>query len=286
MGPFQRCVAAAAVIVAAALAASAAEPPATRVGSETCAGCHDDLARAIAATVHGKADPAGACEGCHGPGSRHAEEGNADLIRRFGPAASPAERSAACLSCHGRDARGRGWAGSDHARGSLACDDCHDPHRAEGRRFLLKAAGIDLCYGCHGAIRAQFQLTERHPVGRGSLECVDCHDPHAASDRAQLGGFRQALCVRCHSEYRGPWVFEHESVAVEGCLACHAPHGSVNRHLLTYQRVSDLCLQCHPGQPYFHVAVDGQGRRTTAINDCTRCHVAIHGSNADALFLN
>jgi len=81
-------------------------------------------------------------------------------------------------------------------------------------------------------------------------------------------------------------VFEHEVVAVEGCTTCHSPHGSVNRHLLAYQRVGDLCLQCHPGQPFFHVAVDESGRRTTAINDCTRCHTEIHGSNNDALFLN
>lgn len=135
-------------------------------------------------------------------------------------------------------------------------------------------------------MRAQFQLTERHPVGFGTMGCTDCHDPHAESSRTQLGGFKQAQCVRCHSEYRGPWVFEHEVLAVEGCIACHTPHGSVNRHLLTYQRVGDLCLQCHPEQPFFHVAVDGQGRRTTGINDCTRCHTEIHGSNNDALFLN
>ena len=265
-------------------AVAAGEPQ--RVGNETCAGCHDELAAAFAATVHGKADPKESCEGCHGPGEAHVNEGDPALMRRFGPAVAPAERTKACLSCHRRDAQGRTWSASDHARSSLACDDCHDPHSTESRRGQLRRPETELCQGCHETVRAEFQLTERHPIERGSMSCTDCHDPHQKADRTLVGGFKQAACLRCHSEYRGPWVFEHESVAVEGCTACHTPHGSVNRHLLTYQRVGDLCLQCHPEQPAFHVVVDGAGQRTTGFNDCTRCHTEIHGSNNDALFLN
>ncbi len=240
--------------------------------------------------MHGKADPKEACEGCHGPGSRHVEEGNPALIRRFAAGVPAAERSAACLSCHGRDKERLQWHGADHALADLACDDCHDPHQARGARGLLRKATPGLCYECHGEVQAQFALTERHPVPdgtrKGSLDCIDCHNPHAPVDRRTLGGFKQAACLKCHTEYRGPWVFEHEALAVEGCLACHAPHGSVNRHLLTYQRAGDLCLQCHPEQPFFHVLTDGKGNRTTGYNDCTRCHTEIHGSNNDALFLN
>jgi len=277
------------VLVLAALAlatVSAAADDPQRVGNETCAGCHDDLAAAFARTVHGKADPEGSCEGCHGPGEAHANEADPQLIFRFGPEVPPGERTAACLACHRRDPQGRTWPSSDHDRSSVACDDCHDPHAAGLRPKLLAEPTVDLCYRCHDTTRAQFQLTERHPVGPESMSCTDCHDPHAASSRSLLGGFKQAACLRCHTEYRGPWVFEHESLAVEGCTICHTPHGSVNRHLLTYQRVGDLCLQCHPEQPFFHVVVDASGQRTTGYNDCTRCHTEIHGSNNDALFLN
>jgi hypothetical protein len=56
--------------------------------------------------------------------------------------------------------------------------------------------------------------------------------------------------------------------------------------MLTYQRAGDLCLQCHPEQPFFHVLTDDSGERTTSFNQCTNCHVQIHGSNNDALFFN
>jgi DmsE family decaheme c-type cytochrome len=271
--------------IATSVVSARAEEP-SRIGSEACAGCHEDLAKAFRSTVHAKADPAGACETCHGPGGQHADEGNVALIRRFGPTVSAAERTAACLSCHGREPRGRTWASSEHASTSLACDDCHDPHASGQRTSLLRKPKSELCVGCHAEVRAQFLLTEKHPVARGAMECTDCHDPHAPSDRRLLGGFKQNACLRCHTEFRGPWVFEHEPVAAEGCIACHTPHGSVNRHLLTYQRVGDLCLQCHPEQPFFHGLEDADKRRTTGINDCTRCHTEIHGSNNDALFLN
>lgn len=275
-----------AVMCAATAWASAWASEPARIGSDACASCHDEVARGFRATVHARAARDGSCESCHGAGGAHAEGGDAGLIRRFGPSIPAAVRTAGCLACHVRDPHGRTWAGSDHAIASLACDDCHDPHRPAGRTPLLRTAEPELCYGCHATVRAQFQLTERHPLENGSIRCSDCHDPHAPSDRGRLAGFKQGACLDCHTEYRGPWVFEHESVAVEGCTACHAPHGSTNRHLLTYQRVGDLCLQCHPGQPFFHVVVDGNGRRTTGFNDCTRCHTEIHGSNNDALFLN
>src|SRR5580658_1895543 len=76
------------------------------VGSETCAGCHADLAKAFAISPHHPVDvdakrgwQGRACESCHGPGQKHAESANPALI------SNPANLAAAaadkiCLTCH------------------------------------------------------------------------------------------------------------------------------------------------------------------------------------------
>jgi DmsE family decaheme c-type cytochrome len=263
----------------------ASEGDEDRVGGDTCEICHDELTSAFKSTVHWKEDPEGSCENCHGPGAAHVEEGDPTHIRaldRDGPAK---QLNSTCLECHGRDEAHAGFPQGPHALGGITCTACHDPHESVTRP-LLRAATPELCYECHATVRAQFSLNEHHPVNQGGIACQDCHDPHRRPDRSLLGGLKQQRCLRCHTEYRGPWFFEHEAVTVEGCTSCHTPHGSVNRHLLTYQRVGDLCLQCHPEQPFFHDLTDSAGQRTTDVNDCTRCHSEIHGSNNDVLFLN
>jgi len=272
---------------------SPAQDEPERVGSETCEGCHDEVVAAFRGSVHWNADSEGSCENCHGAGSAHADEMDPSLIRLFVADTAAEQRSEACVNCHGRNAEHADFRRSDHALGSVACNDCHRIHPATEGTEPQKAP--DLCYTCHGDIQAQFSLNERHPVRQGGMNCMDCHDVHRATRRARLGGFKQEMCLSCHGDYRGPWVFEHEASTVEGCLSCHTPHGSPNRHLLTYQRAGDLCLQCHAEQPFFHDLTETEPGepppntrqfRSTGYNDCTRCHSEIHGSNNDALFLN
>lgn len=272
---------------------SLAQDEPERVGSETCEGCHDEVVAGLKNNVHWNDDPERSCENCHGAGSAHAEEMDPTLILGFGADTPADQRSAACGECHGRNAEHANFRRSDHALGSVACNDCHRVHPATEETRPQKTP--DLCYSCHADVQAQFSLNERHPVRQGGMDCMDCHDVHRATRRARLAGFKQEMCLSCHGDYRGPWVFEHEASAVVGCLSCHTPHGSPNRHLLTYQRAGDLCLQCHPEQPFFHdltETVPGDPPpetrqfRSTGFNDCTRCHSEIHGSNNDALFLN
>jgi predicted CXXCH cytochrome family protein len=75
-------------------------------------------------------------------------------------------------------------------------------------------------------------------------------------------------------------VYEHEPVKVEGCTACHTPHGSTNPRLLNTSRVNSLCLQCH----VFTASHAGPHPQNTYRQSCIVCHSSVHGSNTDFRF--
>jgi DmsE family decaheme c-type cytochrome len=99
-------------------------------------------------------------------------------------------------------------------------------------------------------------------------------------------------CMKCHADKQGPFVFEHAAVRVDGCEACHFPHGSANPRLMRRPVVATMCLECHNGGGSFGRNAQGIPVQTPSHNmadpryhNCTSCHVRVHGSNADARFL-
>jgi DmsE family decaheme c-type cytochrome len=162
------------------------------------------------------------------------------------------------------------------------------PQRADETRWLdtslLKTSQPDLCYGCHATVRTQFAQPVHHRVPEGLIKCTDCHSTHGTLNPSGLVKAQKDTCVQCHVEKRGPYVHEHPAAKVEGCTACHTPHGSANRMLLVRREGRQLCLQCHTGFHLLTQAPHGRlGFQTSG--ECTRCHVAIHGSNFDVNLL-
>lgn len=234
------------------------------VGSETCKDCHPEVHETFLKSPHGKKE----CESCHGPGAKHAEAQGSGFIFSFKDKTA-VERSDVCLTCHRKQKEFFQFRRGAHKLGSVACDNCHGIHTTHGAEHLLKAKDPDLCFSCHQEVRGQFSLPTRHRVLDGAMTCSDCHTPHGTRTRASLrtwNKFNVDVCFKCHPEKRGPWVFEHASVKVEGCAICHLPHGSPNRFLLTTRDVRRTCMQCH-GQVHFNP------------QSCVNCHTQIHGSN-------
>jgi DmsE family decaheme c-type cytochrome len=254
------------------------------VGEDECDTCHDEVnGRAPAPSFHAE------CEGCHGPGSLHADsEEPADI--RF-----PA--SADCLACHGK---GRSthmdWQTAAHERAGLLCSDCHAPHsrepgllrtaaRLQGTMLPLATPTTRLCVSCHPAIASRLNLPSHHPVREGMLDCTDCHQPH--EDRRFTLGERTALCSGCHQDHAGPWIYEHPPVA-EDCGYCHDPHGAPAYNLQASVQPAS-CLECHSLADSTHVGRAGvpefgpitPAAAGTFLNRCTDCHGAIHGSYQD-----
>ena len=76
------------------------------------------------------------------------------------------------------------------------------------------------------------------------MTCSSCHDPHDGSKPKMIkADWTNELCLQCHTEKRGPFLWEHAPVR-ENCLNCHNPHGSNHDKLLVSQQPW-LCQRCH-----------------------------------------
>jgi DmsE family decaheme c-type cytochrome len=266
---------------------AAGAPKLDYVGSDTCKTCHEDIyTKGFDHTPHFKTTLNGGhgCESCHGPGSEHvAGGGDVSKIIRF-PTLSRQESSARCLSCHGDSHEQRHFSGSSHASSDVGCVDCHSPHKAATKQFLLAKPQPDLCYGCHVSAKADFARPYRHRVNEGFIQCSDCHNAHGTGILRQVRTLPSgdAICYKCHADKQGPFVYEHVPVKTEGCSSCHTPHGSTNARLLKVSQVNLLCLQCHTF-PTQGPAGPGHNQ-SQKYQACTMCHMAIHGSNFSNVF--
>jgi DmsE family decaheme c-type cytochrome len=279
-------------------------------GADTCLGCHDEEADSLTFTTAGifkgrhahrrdARTPFGAgglqCEACHGPGARHSVKGGGSAEKKRtinslkADSSRPIEqRNAPCLDCHQGSARS-GWHAGAHARGDLACTDCHKLH-VERDAVLAKTSEAEVCYRCHQQQRADFQKASTHPVRHGRMACSDCHNPHGttSSTALLLQPTLNQTCYTCHAEKRGPLLWEHAPVA-EDCSLCHSSHGSVRSALLT-KSAPLLCQQCHSAAGHPSVARTGAalpgnggaGAIFVVAGSCTNCHSQVHGSNHPA----
>jgi predicted CXXCH cytochrome family protein len=150
---------------------------------------------------------------------------------------------------------------------------------------LLRASQPQLCFSCHSDIRSAFSQPFHHKVNEGLMKCTDCHDSHGTFGNNQLRSTadQNMVCAKCHTETRGPFVFEHVAVKSEGCLGCHSPHGSQNARLLNVPNINQMCNQCH--SPVSGGTIHGLSAGSAAVQSCVSCHTMIHGSNINSAFI-
>jgi DmsE family decaheme c-type cytochrome len=288
-------------------------------GDAICTRCHDETESypvlSIGKTRHrsltGGSGPT--CTSCHGESRRHVTNERAAGVRErpkpdrsfaglllatpdlMHPArfASPggqrsttpvAEQNGACMSCHQGGMRLH-WQGSVHDRRDVACTSCHQIH-TQHDRVRERRTQPQVCFTCHKEQRSQVARTSHHPILEGKVSCSDCHNPHGAAGPKLL--VRDSVvdtCYTCHTEKRGPFVFNHQPVT-EDCAICHNPHGTINASLLK-SRPPFLCQQCH--EPTSHrgnipglLAGTGNAAGTRGLaqaRSCLNCHTNIHGGN-------
>lgn len=261
------------------------------------------------------------CEACHGGAKKHVEfyksaqkliqegkDAEAQAIyadeekakeakmRSFSELSSK-DASEVCLKCHegtqGRSEERFNFRRSEHFRHGVSCTDCHSSHSPKRTEYLLKESEPNACYTCHADQKASFAKPFHHKVPEGGMKCSDCHNQHGGFQSKQLRSFGGDMpCLKCHADKAGPFVFEHAPVKVEGCQACHTPHGSTNPRMLKRNEVRFLCLECHSNTPGIPAEGSGVGPPTPSFHNlsqarfqnCTVCHVMIHGSNTHPFY--
>jgi predicted CXXCH cytochrome family protein len=209
-----------------------------------------------------------------------------------------------CAQCHAEVSHN--FAGATHAKlmteganaKGIGCESCHGPGSKHVQSGGSKETIVNpqksplVCFQCHSDKRGEFALVHSHPVMSGKVTCTDCHEPHKGN-AVQGGGTQLATstesCLKCHPAQRGPFAFEHEVIR-EGCLVCHAPHGTTNPKMLK-TRNAQVCLQCHTQQQTSAgtIFIGGRDHGPLGSNFLSRgtcwsagCHEAVHGSHVSS----
>jgi DmsE family decaheme c-type cytochrome len=280
---------------AAPVTAPAADTKAPAVDTRECATCHESAVHGSRGTPHAALESA--CGSCHGDVAGHlksvTDKGEPGPITSLAKA-KPKEVNETCLTCHEKGHQ-RTFAGSVHDRRDVACTSCHSVHSFQSLRGQLKTArDAETCFTCHQQIRAKGLRTSHHPVREGKMSCSDCHDPHDGTRPKMVKtDWITDTCLTCHTEKRGPFLWEHAPVR-ENCALCHDPHGS-NHDKMLVAKQPFLCQRCHLNTRHPGTLYDGSNTAAGSLTGgtgvptvsnravehaCKNCHQNVHGGNA------
>lgn len=278
----------------------------------SCAGCHEDAAKAVTGSAHGGFG-AEACTRCHGPA--------------HGVTAPGRKAGVECAVCH--DAAVKAWTGSVHARKELrdgaTCRACHGPAHgvtgaADPKSAVSRRALPNTCGSCHAnpEFLAKHKIPFARPVeayrlsvhgravaaGRQAASCSDCHGNHgivpAREAASKINHWNvAATCGACHQEiaatYAGSVHGQAMKAGVRGapiCTDCHGEHAilapSEPGSLVNPARVSSkTCGHCHADErlaerynlpqdkvPAYQDSFHGLASRSgkQTVANCASCH--------------
>jgi predicted CXXCH cytochrome family protein/LSD1 subclass zinc finger protein len=226
-----------------------------------------------------------ACEGCHGPGSRHVAWAERARARSSRKARGATGAAAMGLLVPLDERHGVSWTG-DAATGL--------PRRSVPRTTVVE---VETCARCHSSRTRMFDddapgspllaahlpalLTGDHYYADGQVEgevyeygsflqsrmyhegvtCSDCHDPHRLALRVE----GNALCLQCHDARYDAAAHHHHApgTIAARCVTCHMPSRTFmvvdERHDHSFRvprpdladslGTPNVCASCHPGKP-------------------------------------
>ncbi|MEW5788532.1 MAG: cytochrome c3 family protein [Pseudomonadota bacterium] len=258
------------------------------------------------------------CTSCHDP---HDDSNGKFLV-------IPNTASALCTTCHTKSdwnasshkLSGAGWngAGSDpwpHTTAATVsangCENCHRPHSAGGRKWLLNSAAEEgNCYPCHNgnvaAKNIESEFTGKpsiHPVALTTgvhdaaeagiaqnrhVECQDCHNPHAT--KSVSGNLPGSLTGVRGISITGAEVTP-ATAEYQICFRCHADStGKPAPHTTRQIAQTNTRLEFDTANPSYH-PIAGPGKNpnvpsllspwtTSSVVKCSDCHSNSSGPGA------
>jgi len=265
-----------------------------------CATCHEQPHATTVMTAHGARNDAqgSMCQACHGDATEHLKDPTKAKPPNIIKTGTAAEKAAVCMACHQTNRHLAFWESGKHALNDVPCSSCHSIHGRQSNPTIspfvttFRPNESEVCGTCHQDVRSAILKPSHHPIIEGKVKCSDCHNPHGAISPVMLRNASvNEQCTSCHTDKRGPYVFEHPPVE-ENCTTCHSPHGSSHYKLLN-EHTPNLCQDCHdasrhPGTIYGGGAAwrTPDGAPNPGVNTrfiaraCLNCHNAVHGSNA------
>lgn len=240
--------------------ASNFKPLLRRSPKTLCFVCHPKIAKLKLKPVKMQPFEQGRCPRCHNPHGSN----NRKLLQ--------APMPSLCFSCHEKIGELQKKAVMMPPFREGKCLTCHLPHASDYEKLLQASLqGNEICYRCHGQLRANYQGIGHNRVIRsaspyqpegGVGSCLNCHEPHSSNFAGLIQKEQISLCLSCHGPRRyfahpigfkwdDPWRGNYLR-----CSSCHNPMGSGIARLKRRDRDA-LCLSCHldtdPSYIYYSV---------------------------------
>jgi len=191
-------------------------------GSDTCAGCHEDIHTTWSTTLHSQAFSSPIFQ--------------ADWVNQ--------SSAASCLECH--------TTGYDPTTGKfveegVTCESCHGPLQQDHPKNPMPITpDYTLCARCHKTTTDEWRASKH---GEVNINCEACHNSHSQKPRAETVN---ELCTTCHKDTGSS--FTHGTHANSGlsCTNCHmatTSHTESTGGLFatghTFAVGSEACINCH-----------------------------------------
>ncbi len=201
--------------------------------STTCDGCHFTGFMSTGKRV----EPAIACESCHGPGSKHAEDPDSPIYKAS--VADPIRTDEVCLQCHMRN-RDKRLADTNVTVKDLWMQATDYPTGYEAGKPLVdyklpapympgKETKEFWPNGMAKKNRTQGNEFIHDAMYAHGITCINCHNPHKLDNTAQKPQ-GNAACMKCHSF--GSVIGPHQAT-----LEAHTRHKADSK--------GSLCIECH-----------------------------------------